>query len=146
VRTHSSILLILLTATPLLAKGPTSDQLKALKDAELLGTAIYAQDHAASLASDAFLAAIKADRRTEVAGWVVRSEKESQVVKFVAKRDGKYFGLYQVEVDHDRVAPVASIDPPRELDGAELGMFMARQLALSAMPHSCSTPYTTRSR
>jgi hypothetical protein len=142
-RQHSSFLLVLLVSTPLFAKGPTSDQLKAVKTAEVLGTAIYAQDHAASLASDAFLAAIKPDRRTDIAGWIVRDEKESKLVKFVGKRDGTYFGLYQLHVDRDQVSPVALIDPPRELDGLELGMFMARQVALKEMPHACSTPYNT---
>jgi len=127
----------------LLAKGPTSDQVKAVKNAELLGAAIYAQDRAASLAGDSFLAAFKPDQRTEVAGWLVRGGTDSQVVTFVGKRDDKYFGLYQVDVKHDQAGSVVPIDPPRELVGADLGMFMARQVALKAMPHSCSTPYNT---
>ena len=137
------LLLLLLLPTPLLAKGPNADQLKAVKEAELLGKAIFAQDKVAASASDAYLAAIAPDRRTEVTGWIVRGDEASQIVTFVGKREGKYFGLYQIEVKQERPGSVVTLDPPRELGGPDLGMFTARQVALRAMPKSCSTPYNT---
>ena len=138
-----SAFLLVLISSPLLAKGPNSDQRKAINDAEVLGSVIYAQDHAASVASDVFLAATTPDQRKEVTGWLVIDEKDSEVVTFVGTRDGKYVGLYQVGVKKDRPGSMALIDPPRELEGSALGMFSARQVALKAMPRTCSNPYNT---
>ena len=136
-------LLLLFLPTLLLAKGPSPVQLKAVKAAEALGGAIYAQDHAVASASDALSAAIPPERRAQVIGWVVRGVKESQFVNFVGKREDKYFALYQVEVKQGQSLQVVTVDPPRALISPELEMFAARQTALRAMPKSCPSPYNT---
>jgi len=128
---------LLFLPTLLLAKGPSPVQLKAVKAAEALGGAIYAQDHAVASASDALSAAIPPERRAQVIGWVVRGVKESQFVNFVGKREDKYFALYQVEVKQGQSLQVVTVDPPRALISPELEMFAARQTALRAMPKSC---------
>jgi hypothetical protein len=127
----------------LFAKGPTHDQLKAIKNAEVLGQAIYTQDQAASLASDAFEAAVSADGRKQVIGWIVLGEPPSQKVIFVGKREGKYAKMSQVDIANDRAGSAEVLNPPRELTGSDLGMFTARQLALRSISKSCSTPYNT---
>jgi hypothetical protein len=87
---HSILILALfLLPSLLLAKGPTSDQVKAVTNAELLGRAIYLQDQAASIATDALLAAVDPGRRKQVIGWIVGGEKESRTVTFVGKIEDK---------------------------------------------------------
>jgi len=113
-------IVLLFLPTILLAKGPSPAQVKAVKVAEALGAAIYAQDHAVADASDALTAAIDAARRAKAIGWVVRGERKSQVVTFVGKLDGKYFSLYQVEVKPGQDLKVVTVDPPQALVSPDL--------------------------
>jgi hypothetical protein len=136
-------ILLFFLPTLLLAKGPSPAQLEAVKAAEALGGAIYAQDDAVARASDALSAAVDAERRAQVIGWVVRSDKESQLVTFVGKREGKYFAVFQVDVKPGQALQVVTLDPPRPLISPDLEMFNARQTALRAMPKSCPSPYNT---
>ena len=136
-------ILFLFLPTLLLAKGPSPVQLKAVKAAEALGGAIYAQDHAVASASDALSAAIDPERRAQAIGWVVRGDKKSQFVTFVGTREGKYVALYEVEVKQGQSLQVVTLDPPRALISPDLEMFTARQTALRALPKSCPSPYNT---
>jgi len=143
VRHKISGILLLFLPTLLFANWPSSAQFKAVKVAEALGGAIYAQDHAVVSASDALSAALDAERRAQAIGWIVRGDKKSQLVTFVGEREGKYFAVFQVDVTPRQTLQVVTIDPPRALVSPDLEMFNARQTALRAMPNACPSAYNT---
>jgi hypothetical protein len=126
------------------ASEPTSGHRKAIKIAEELGRAIYEQDLAAASASDALLAATSPESRSGVLGWIVTGPKDAPLVQFIGKQGDAYVTLFDVPLHSGKAAEVRQLSPDRELPGDNLGMFLARQSALAALPlDACSKRYNT---
>ena len=139
----TTVVIALLLPGLLQAAEPTSAHRKTIKEAEVLGRAIYEQDLAAARASDALLAATAPEGRSGVVGWVVTGSPDTPLVQFIGKQDDTYVTLYDVMLRGEKPPEVTHLAPARELRGRDLGMFLARQVALAAKPGSCSEHYNT---
>jgi hypothetical protein len=142
-RRYLAAVLLALAPNFLLAKVPNPTQRKAIKQAERLGKAIYEQDMVAAQATDALRTQVSIERESRVKGWVVTSRGTTSLVSFVGELVDGHYVLYEVELNAGKAPVVTVLKPPRELHGAALTMFLARQAAFAAMPSACSERYNT---
>lgn len=110
---------------------------------ERLGAAIYRQDRAAWLATDALRAKFPNLADSGVRGWIVVGEGGAERVRFLRRTDGG--GLeagYDIIVDGKGAGPV--VEPAdRTLSDEERTAFAARQTAIAAAPPRCREGYNT---
>ena len=128
---------------------PSEYQMDVVK-AQMFGAEIYSQDIAAWVVTD-FLASkgvLEKDKRLR--GWVTeQAESEDEYVRmlvsFIGEVSGEYKALYQVEAKSGNVLTETYKEFPSgiELSKSQLGMFKARQTALSSEFMTCSNSYNT---
>lgn len=94
-----------------------------------MGKAIYRQDIAAWVSTDALLAHFaSAPPPAGMAGWIVVDEAEGQRVRYVRDDGGTLKAAFDVMVREGRAGPVEPVDIA--LNETEKGQFRARQTAL----------------
>ncbi len=136
------LILAVLLPSALLAAEPTPGHRKAIEAAETLGRAIYEQDVVAARATDALLAAASGESRSGLMGWIVTGTSARPVVQFIGKAGDVYVTQFDIVFRDGQPPQVNHLVPARELQGDDLGMFLARQAAVAAIPSSrCSKKY-----
>lgn len=96
-----------------------------------MGQAIYRQDGAAWVATDAVMALwANAGPPPGMAGWIVVEEGESQRVRFVREDGGNLRAAFDVVVRDGRAGPVEVVQDG-VLSAEEKASFLARQTAIS---------------
>lgn len=94
-----------------------------------MGKAIYRQDVAAWVSTDALMAHFaNSPPPAGMAGWIVVDEAGSQRVRYVRDDGGTLKAAFDVMVREGRAGPVEAVDVP--LSEIEKGQFRARQTAL----------------
>ncbi|MFT4254925.1 MAG: hypothetical protein QM608_20880 [Caulobacter sp.] len=124
------------------AKPPPPIRAFDLPQIEAFGAAIYRQDIAAWLATDALVAKVPDLQGAGVKGWLVEDDGKAATVRFL--RDvgtGLEIG-YDIVVDGKGAGPVTE-PAVRKLTDDERLMFSARQAAIAAKPSSCRPGYNT---
>ncbi len=138
-------LLLTLVAGPVLAASDTAPppiRTFDLPTIERLGTAIYRQDRAAWLATDALVEKVPDLAGAGVKGWIVVEGADGERVRFL--RDiGKGLEVgYDIVIDAKGAGPV--VEPAdRALTDEERVSFTARQTAVANLPGVCRAGYNT---
>jgi len=111
-----------------------------LPQLEAFGNAIYRQDIAAWLASDALAAKVSDLQAAGLKGWLVQDDGKTAKVRFLRdKGNGLEIG-YDVVVDGKGAGPVTE-PADRKLTDEERLAFSARQAAAAAQPAACRAGY-----
>jgi hypothetical protein len=126
---------------------PAEYQLDVVK-AEMFGAEIYSQDVAAWVVTDFLISKGVVDNDKRLRGWVtehVETDDESMLVSFIGEVSGEHKILYQVEAKSTVVLNETYKEFPSgiALSKTQLGMFNARQTALSSQFMRCSNRYNT---
>ncbi|HWW28058.1 MAG TPA: hypothetical protein VNZ85_19405 [Caulobacter sp.] len=109
---------------------------------EKLGRAIYLQDRAAWLATDALTAKLPDLGAAGLKGWIVEGEGGDEKVRFLRDTGGGLEAGYDVTVTAKGAGPV--IDPAdRTLSAEERAAFAARQTAIKNLPGMCRQGYNS---
>lgn len=113
-----------------------------LPQIQAFGNAIYRQDIAAWLASDALAAKVSDLRAAGLRGWLVQDDGKTAKVRFIRdKGNGLEIG-YDVVVDGKGAGPVTE-PADRKLTDEERLAFSARQAAAGAGASTCRAGYNT---
>lgn len=113
-----------------------------LPQIEAFGRAIYRQDIAAWLASDALTAKVSDLRAAGLKGWLVEDDGKTATVRFLRDKGAGLEVGYDVIVDGKGAGPVTE-PADRKLTDEERLMFSARQAAAAAQPAACRAGYNT---
>jgi hypothetical protein len=112
--------------------------------ASRMGRLIYAQDGFAARASDAVLAATNGKLDARLRGWVVTREAAAELVTFLGLDGTNTVPLYRVRFADISPLPTVEMAEPGDIATPEqLGMFSARQKAISRPFGACSKTYNT---
>jgi len=142
----TALSLALLSASPLTAQEAARPEIRAfdLRTTEQLGAAIYRQDSAAWVASDALQAEVSDLANAKLVGWIVVDAADGQKVRFLRRVDGRLEAGYDVDVSPAlKTRLYAPVD--RALTASEVAMFAARTTAsanLAGQP-VCRPGYNT---
>jgi len=98
-----------------------------LERIEAMGTAIYRQDVAAWVSTDALLAHLDGTPPPGMVGWIVVDEAAHQRVRYVRDDGGVLKAAFDVVVRDGRAGPVEAVDTP--LSETEKAQFQARTTA-----------------
>lgn len=132
-----------LLAAVLATGAQTSAADSSRSKAEALGKALFAQDRAASLATDRLLET-SGQVPHELRGWVTLPSGEGWRVFFVQDEGGVYCTRLNVLVNEEEGAgPLRRSETCEPLTADQRAMFLARQAALSALRTRCSDAYNT---
>ncbi|AYV46577.1 hypothetical protein CFHF_21520 [Caulobacter flavus] len=113
-----------------------------LPQIEAFGRAIYRQDIAAWLASDALGDKVPDLKAAGLKGWLVEDDGKTAKVRFLRDRgEGLEIG-YDVVVDGKGAGPVTE-PADRKLTEEERLTFAARQAAIAVQPRTCRAGYNT---
>lgn len=115
-----------------------------LEKISAMGQAIYRQDVAAWVATDAVMALwASTPPPADMAGWIVADEGEAQRVRFVRQHGGTLKSTFDVVVRDGRAGPVEVVSDGT-LSAEEKAGFLARQTAISNIGHlRCSQNLNT---
>lgn len=122
---------------------PLSPQATATLHAdEVVGRAIYLNDRAAAVATDAALALDTFRKERRVRGWITEAHDDAVTVTFI---DGTPAALYRATVSDagKLVGRVEAYAMPQPLSPFEAGAAAARAAALGAKFQPCSNRYNT---
>lgn len=124
---------MLLVAQPALAsqdRAPTPVEEWSLEKVKAIGAALYRQDAAAAVASDALSRRFRNQPPAGLVGWIVVDEGENQRVRFLSQEDGQPRAAWDVVVTAAGAGPVeAAADAVLPPDQA--ARFAARMTAAS---------------
>jgi hypothetical protein len=109
---------------------------------ERLGGAIYRQDRAAWLATDALVAKVPDLEGAGLKGWIVEGEGGAEKVRFLRDTGSGLEAGYDVVVGAKGAGPVAE-PADRSLTAEERAAFAARQTAIRALPNACRQGYNS---
>lgn len=128
---------------------PPEYQMDVVK-AQMFGAEIYNQDIAAWVVTDFLASKGVLEKDNRLRGWVTEQagsgdEHGNLLVSFIGEVSGKYKALYQVEAKLGKVLTETykEFSTGIELSKSQLGMFKARQTALSSEFMKCSSSYNT---
>lgn len=121
---------------------PAPIQAYDLPQIEAFGRAIYRQDIAAWLASDALAAKVPDLQAAGLKGWLVLDDGKTATVRFLRDKGAGLEAGYDVVVDGKGAGPVTE-PADRKLTDDERLMFSARQAAAAAQPGACRAGYNT---
>lgn len=109
---------------------------------EVIGRAIYRDDQATAVATDAALALDSFRKERRVRGWVTEAHGDVVTVTFI---DGTPAALYRASVSDSGklVGKVEAFATPQPLTPFEAGAAAARAAALGAKIQACSERYNT---
>ena len=113
-----------------------------LPQIEAFGNAIYRQDIAAWLASDALTAKVKDLQGAGLKGWLVQDDGKTAKVRFLRDKGNGLEVAYDVVVDGKGAGPLTE-PADRKLTNEERLAFSARQAAGAAQPAACRAGYNT---
>lgn len=109
---------------------------------ERLGAAIYRQDRAAWLATDALMAKIPDLKGAGLKGWIVEGEGGDEKVRFLRDTGAGLEAGYDILVDEKGAQAV--VEPAdRSLTADERAAFAARQTAAKNLPGVCRQGYNS---
>ncbi len=109
---------------------------------ERLGGAIYRQDRAAWLATDALMAKVADLKGAGLKGWIVEGEGGDEKVRFLRDTGAGLEAGYDILVtDQGALAVVEPTD--RSLTAEERSAFAARQTAMKNLPGVCRQGYNS---
>ncbi len=112
------------------APDPVPIEEWSLEKVSAMGLAIYRQDVAAWVATDALIAHLNgAGPPTGIAGWIVIDEGETQRVRFIRQAEGTLRSAFDIVVRDGRAGAVQPVDEP--LSEIEQTSFLARQTAIA---------------
>lgn len=111
-----------------------------LPQIEAFGNAIYRQDVAAWLASDALTSKITDLQGAGLKGWLVEDDGKTARVRFLRDKGAGLEVGYDVVVDSKGAGPLTE-PADRKLTDEERLMFSARQAAAAAQPAACRGGY-----
>lgn len=138
--------LTIASQSPVLAqadKSPPQIESWPLSQISDMGQEIYRQDVAAWVATDAFIAKLGDKPPVGLVGWIVVSNGDDQIVRFVVQTDGVLKSGWDVPVRHGVAGEVVQT-ANLPLSDVESAMFKARQTALDASnPLRCSRTVNT---
>ncbi|MGZ9099963.1 MAG: hypothetical protein ACXW3O_09690 [Brevundimonas sp.] len=132
-----AIVAALYTAVPTLVAAQTAEsgpepvpiEEWSLEKVSAMGKAIYRQDVAAWVSTDALIAHLAGSQPPSgMAGWIVVDEGEGQRVRYLRDDGGALRAAFDVMVREGRAGPVEVVDVV--LSDVEKGQFRARQTAL----------------
>ena len=109
---------------------------------ERLGAAIYRQDRAAWLATDALMAKVPDLRGAGVKGWIVEGEGGDEKVRFLRDTSADLEAGYDILVT-DKGAQAVVEPTDRSLTAEERAAFAARQTAMKNLPGVCRQGYNS---
>jgi hypothetical protein len=116
---------------------------------EKLGHDMYVQDQAVWHATDALMALHpQAEMMKEkVGGWIVESQPEATLVRFIRQSDNGTEAAYDIRypagADYTHDKPEVTEPQDRHLSDAEKAQFSARTLALKSITQRCGDNYNT---
>lgn len=109
---------------------------------ERLGAAIYRQDRAAWLATDALQEKVQDLEGVGLKGWIVEGEGDAEKVRFLRDVGGGLEAGYDIVVDAKGAGAV--VEPAdRSLTADERAAFAARQTAIQNLPGACRQGYNS---
>ncbi|KSB88654.1 hypothetical protein AS593_19640 [Caulobacter vibrioides] len=109
---------------------------------EAFGRAIYRQDIAAWLASDALAAKVADLQGVGLKGWLVQDDGKTAKVRFLRDNGAGLEVAYDVVVDGKGAGPLTE-PADRKLTDEERLTFSARQAAIAVQPKTCRAGYNT---
>jgi hypothetical protein len=109
---------------------------------ERLGGAIYRQDRAAWLATDAVMAKVADPHGAGIKGWIVEGEGDDEKVRFLRDTGAGLEAGYDVLVT-DKGAQAVVEPTDRSLTANERTAFAARQTAIRNLPDACRPGYNS---
>jgi opacity protein-like surface antigen len=109
---------------------------------ERLGAAIYRQDRAAWLATDALVKKVPDLKGAGVKGWIVEGEGGDEKVRFLRDTGAGLEAGYDILVT-DKGAKAVVEPADRSLTAEERGAFAARQTAIKNLPATCRPGYNS---
>lgn len=119
-------------ATPALAQrapDPIPVEAWSLEKISAMGQAIYRQDVAAWVSTDALLAHLNGRQPpADMVGWIVVDKGDSQLVRYLRDDSGTLKSAFDVVVRDGRAGPVEVVDEP--LADIEKAQFLARATAI----------------
>lgn len=124
------------------AKPPTPIRAFDLPQIEAFGAAIYRQDIAAWLATDALVAKVPDLQGAGIQGWLVEDDGKTATVRFLRSMGNGLEIGYDVVVDGKGAGPVTE-PADRKLTDEERLSFSARAAAIAAQPPTCRPGYNT---
>lgn len=113
------------------APGPTPIPVEAwsLEKVSAMGAAIYRQDVAAWVSTDALIAHLNGGQPPAgMAGWIVVDHGDSQTVRYVRNDGGTMKSAYDIVVRDGQAGAVQAVDEP--LSNTEKAQFLARATAI----------------
>jgi len=117
----------------------------AVREAETLGSSLYERDRAAEKATDAVVAARLLEHETgEPAGWLISDRGDGNYrVSFLASQAGvpKAYAEADYSTSGDRASNAHAVEPPRDLEPAEIAQARAIKTAQSAEFLRCVEKY-----
>ncbi len=113
-----------------------------IKTIEKLGREMYEMDQAATVATDALIAATPEPEGLHLRGWIVEREGMSKNVIFIRKQKDGFKGIAKVSVNKKGKARILDIKK-FDLTEEQLFRFKARQLAIKNMDSGCAENYNT---
>lgn len=125
---------------------PSDEEQIAIREAEAIGSRIFAHDMAATVATDALMNVRGFKRNRKVQGWITEERGEAVRVTFIGGKKGDPLAaLYRVMVSPDgRVEGEAlALKPPEHLSAFEAAAAKARSLAASSAFEPCSKKYNS---
>jgi hypothetical protein len=135
ITTAALVLAWLMPSSQLLAAEPSFPQL------EELGEAIYANDNAASLATDRLMESGEVPRG--IRGWVTLQADDGVRVVFVEGEGDSFCTRLSVLVGKSGAGPLRRSKSCQPLTPEQRAMFLARQTALAGLRTRCSEDYNT---
>lgn len=126
-----AVAVLLIGGQPAVAREdapPTPVEDWSLEKVQVIGAALYRQDAAAAVASDALTRHFRNRPPAGLIGWIVVDEGENQRVRFLSQENGQRRAAWDVLVTSGGAGPVeAAVDPVLPAD--QLARFEARMTA-----------------